>query len=63
MQDAGDMIKKYAAFAVEGESTVQGGEIMYRRAKAAWDAATRNFTEATREFMLATEQLDTLGLF
>jgi hypothetical protein len=62
MQVAGQVIKKYSAFVAEREPKSQGGEAIYRRALDAWDAATREFTDATREFMLATEQLSSLGL-
>jgi hypothetical protein len=61
MQVAGQVIKKYAAFAAERESKAQSGEAIYRRALDACDAATRDFTEATREFMSANEQLSALG--
>lgn len=62
MQVAGQVITKYAAFAAEGDPKAPSGEAIYRRAQDAWNVATRNFTEATREFMSATEQLSALGL-
>jgi hypothetical protein len=62
MQIAGQVIKKYSVFVAERESKSQGGEAIHRRALDAWDTATREFTDATREFMLATEQLSSLGL-
>lgn len=62
MQVAGEVIKKYAQFSAEREAPkFRSGESIYRRALDAWDAATRDFTEATRDFMAATELLDSLG--
>jgi hypothetical protein len=63
MQVAGEVIKRYAAFAGEQERTDQSGQSIYRRALEAWNVATRDFTEATREFMLAAELLNSLGAF
>jgi hypothetical protein len=62
MQVAGQVIRKYAAVAAVRESKAPSGEAIYRRAMDAWDAATRDFTDATREFMSATEQLSAMGL-
>jgi hypothetical protein len=62
MQVAREVIKKYSAGAALRDSKAPSGEAIYRRALDAWDAATRDFTEASREFMSATEQLSAMGL-
>jgi hypothetical protein len=63
MQVAEEVITKYAAFAGQRqEAPPQSGEAIHRRALDAWQAATRKFSEATRDFMAATELLNSLGL-
>ncbi len=56
-------INKYSGFPMEPPAASdEGGELMIRRAMDAWAAATRNFAEAARDFMSATDELNVLGI-
>jgi hypothetical protein len=61
LQTAIQVMQKYAVPAIVGRESTRADAIV-RRAMEAWEAATREFTLASREFMAAAEQLDSLEL-